>query len=214
MIDYQFKSMGLSWPRKATPSSERKGRAFRATLSNTYSDLFVELRHVAADGNIVFEVGLREQDIRLDGRPRADAPRPSFPGIILHIENTMHGPLQFICDDCTTWEHNLRAIVMNMQALRAIERYGVSKRGQQYQGWKQLPGPMVTPKTISVEYAASLIARVGEFPSTAGILGNATAMKDAYRTAAKKLHPDAGGSESNWQLLQQAKAILDAHHGA
>jgi hypothetical protein len=34
-----------------------------------------------------------------------------------------------------------------------------------------------------------------------------------YRIAARKLHPDTGGSNGDFQRLQEAKRILDEHAG-
>jgi curved DNA-binding protein CbpA len=41
------------------------------------------------------------------------------------------------------------------------------------------------------------------------ILEEQEARDIAYRLAAKRLHPDAGGSTEDFQKLQEAKRILD-----
>jgi hypothetical protein len=38
-------------------------------------------------------------------------------------------------------EANVRAIALALEALRKVDRYGVTKRGEQYAGWKALPSP-------------------------------------------------------------------------
>lgn len=46
------------------------------------------------------------------------------------------------------------------------------------------------------------------------MLTKADVAKLAYRDAAKRLHPDMpSGSTRDFQLLQEAKAVLEAHHG-
>ena len=39
------------------------------------------------------------------------------------------------------------------------------------------------------------------------------AQEDVYRQAAAKLHPDRSGNVIDWNRLQEAKRVLDAHHG-
>ncbi len=59
-------------------------------------------------------------------------------------------------------------------------------------------------------YAAEPIYGKGKY--TAGeILENSGVREIAYRLAARKLHPDAGGSHEMFVKLQSAKAVLDQH---
>lgn len=39
-------------------------------------------------------------------------------------------------DCCVFWEHNVRSIALGLQALRAVDRYGISRRGEQYAGFR------------------------------------------------------------------------------
>jgi DnaJ-domain-containing protein 1 len=44
------------------------------------------------------------------------------------------------------------------------------------------------------------------------ILNDKAAFADAYRSAARKLHPDTGGSQDAFVKLQQARTVLDQVH--
>src|SRR5947208_1880483 len=87
-----------------------------------------------ADGGDQFAV--TESDIRLDGRPRARAVA-SHPGVVLAFDSR-HGPLKYAVDTFDRWQDNLRAIALGLEHLRAVDRYGVTRRGEQYTGWRQI----------------------------------------------------------------------------
>jgi hypothetical protein len=36
-----------------------------------------------------------------------------------------------------TWQDNLRAVALGLEALRRVERYGIAQRGEQYAGWRR-----------------------------------------------------------------------------
>src|SRR5262249_18527802 len=119
--------------------------------------------------------------------------------------------MQFACDRYKKWPHNLHAIALTLESLRAVDRYGATAAGEQYAGFKQLPAPGATP--MSIDDAAALLARIDGVTCTERmILDSKQMFIDAYRLAAKRAHPDAGGTEEFWNLLQRADAILRAHH--
>lgn len=125
------------WPYPATPANERRSRwTFKAPWSDTLAQLQDEIRRL--DGtNVVIGAGFRERDIRLDGYPRSDAREPSHPGVEVSFDSR-HGRLVYSTDVCAWWQHNVRSIALGLEALRAVDRYGISARGQQYAGWAQL----------------------------------------------------------------------------
>jgi hypothetical protein len=162
-------------------------------------DLERELRMLDApySREIVVEAGYSEYEIRNDGQPRANA-RPMDPAVILNFESKF-GPLRYGCDNYTDHFSNLRAIALALEALRAVDRYGVTKRGEQYQGWKALPAT-----TISVQEAEQFIRSFSLVDDPMGLRDLTT----AYRLAARKLHPDVGGTRDKWDKLQAAKIAL------
>jgi hypothetical protein len=119
--------------------------------------------------------------------------------------------MQFACDTYHKWPHNLHAIVLTLTALRSIDRYGATSAGEQYAGFKALPGP---GSSMTVEAAAAAVAAVPGVGATQRmIIDSKQVYLDAYRVAAKKAHPDrAGGDPALWQQLQTADSVLRAHH--
>jgi len=45
-----------------------------------------------------------------------------------------HRLLRNVCDE--DWRHNVRSIALGLEALRAVDRYGISRRGEQYAGFR------------------------------------------------------------------------------
>lgn len=125
-----------AWPGEQTRS--RRSAQFSASLGSTTELLAREL--AALNGRlVVLQVAMTEDDFRIDGIPYANA-QASHPGVVIAFESK-HGPLKFAVDTFSFWEDNLRAIALGMEALRKVDRYGVTKLGEQYTGWKALPAP-------------------------------------------------------------------------
>lgn len=112
---------------------------FTASWSSTINTLTKELRAHGAR-NTVLEIDFRESDLRLDGLPRADR-RAASPGIVLSFDaHKVPGRphLRYEVGTYATWQNNIRAVALALEALRAVDRYGVTRRGEQYAGWRQL----------------------------------------------------------------------------
>jgi hypothetical protein len=135
-VNVVFRPVAL-WPHTETPRHQRRGpRTFKASWSNTLNLLDRELRHLKAS-NVILGAGFREEDLRLDGLPRSNAREPQHPGIEVSFDSP-HGRLVYATDVCVRWEHNVRSIALGLEALRAVDRFGITRRGEQYAGWKQL----------------------------------------------------------------------------
>lgn len=190
---YVTRPLPAVWPNGArTPVHERTSGRFQADLDATWKLLERELRHLEAGEPVVIEAGYEAREIRLDGRPRAGA-RPVDPGVIVSFESRL-GPLRYACDTYWRWESNLRAIGLTLEHLRAVDRYGVTRRGEQYQGWSALPP--AGAGEMSPEEAEAFIRHHG---------GGNGPLLDAYRAAAKRLHPDVGGSDEDFVRLERAR---------
>jgi hypothetical protein len=194
-ILYQFRPW-TTWP-GPQPRSRQRG-PFRAAYSDTLRLLEKELRHLAAK-NIVVQAAVDERDIRQDGMLRSDA-RPKRPGIILSFDSK-HGPLSYPCDTYSAWEDNLRAIALALEALRAVDRYGVTRRAEQYRGWQQLPPP--ESRNPSASDATLVLAQILGRPVEAYATIDA-----AIRDAELRTHPDRGGNPELFKRVQWARAIL------
>jgi hypothetical protein len=210
------------WPAPFTTS--RRTPQFSATWSDTLEILERELSHLGAQ-EAVIQVAADERAMRLDGGLRSDA-KVSHPGVILSFETRKYGPMRYFTDQFGNgsryrngwqtlpgWQMNARAIALGLEALRKVDRYGITKRGEQYTGWSALPPatPMGAGQ-MTVDDAAAFVAAANDDPNLGGfeVLQQWADYADAYyRPAAKRLHPDAGGSTEDFQKLQEAKRILD-----
>lgn len=177
--------------------------AFDASWSATESLLMREVRHLNGK-DLVVEVDVTEMDIRNDGRIRANA-RPSTPGVRIAFES-VHGPLTYSTDRFNHWQDNVRAIALGLEALRKVDRYGITKRGEQYAGWKALPGGRAMPPShmtrdmaYDVLYAA---ASVG--PDDDRVWSD----KDLARAARRGTHPDFGHPREDWDRVETALQTL------
>lgn len=151
---------------------------------STVELLSKELRQHGAR-QAVLEVDIREQDLRLDGLPRADRHARS-PGIVLSFLATAvpdSPQLRYEVATFSDWRANVRAVALGLEALRAVDRHGVTRRGEQYAGWKAL-----MPGGPSVERGRALISEHG------GIV-----------PALKATHPDHGGDPHDFADVQAAR---------
>jgi len=199
----------LRWTEPSTPADARRSRSiFKASWSDTLDLLDRELSYLDAE-NLIIEADFSESDIRLDGMPRANARQPIHPGVQIFFDSK-HGPLVYSADSCALWQHNVRSIALGLEALRAVDRYGVTHRGEQYAGWKAI-GATPMPGPMSKADAARFIATHGgsnayDVPQ---ILTDPEYRAEAWRYAARRLHPDQGGDAADFQRLQDAKRVLD-----
>lgn len=167
------------WPYPAT-RARRSRYTFKAPWSNTLSLLQREVGNLRGT-NIVLGAGFREADLRLDGMPRAGAKEPGHPGIEISFDSR-HGRLVYATDVCERWEHNVRSIALGLEALRAVDRYGITRRGEQYAGWKQLGSGTGAP---SPQRGAELVTEHG-----------------SVRAALMATHPDHGGDPDDFAAVQ------------
>lgn len=165
---------------------------FRASWSNTVNLLAKELRAHGAR-RTVLEVDLREADIRQDGLPRADR-NARTPGIVLSFKATAVSgspELRYEVAEFSNWQDNVRGVALGLEALRAVDRYGVTRRGEQYAGWKAL----------------SAGTGVGEGDAERGRELIAAAAGDV-KAALFAAHPDHGGEAEDFRDVMAARAVV------
>lgn len=208
-LDYEIMPLGV-WPGVRTLS--RKRSAFKIVESKVLRHLEREIRHLWGK-QVVFRLAVREQDIRQDGMLRANA-RPADPGVILEFtaERLKGKPrLLYRCDTFTNWWHNLSAIARALEALRMVDRYGVTPTGEQYAGFKALPAS--TAPTMTTEIAARVVSNYTGFTDREVLMDVARA-KEAIRVARAASHPDRnGGDRASWDNVEAARTVLATHHG-
>jgi hypothetical protein len=214
-LNYTYKSLEGKFPRPLTAADERKPSPFGKTWDAILNQLERELWKLEYRvGSCVIQTAHQTWDVRADGRLRRDARAPEHPGIVVRFDvwdlgNKRWVPMQFECDQFTRYEANVRAIAEAMEALRKIDRYGVTGGGRgraQYEGYKALPS--AEGRTTSVEDAAAFLATHSGL-NRHDILADPVARVEAYKRAAAKLHPDiATGSHEKFVELQQSVKIL------
>jgi len=194
-----------TWPGVLT--EDRLRSPFSASYKETIRLLERELDHLAAE-NAVLELDVGESDLRLDGRVRASA-RPGHPGVIVSFGSTF-GPLRYATDLYLDWHANLRAIALGLEALRRIDRYGITKTGEQYAGWRALGTGSEEPMS-EAEAAAYLSKSSVALVTVPEILRSPESRDLAFRSASKILHPDVPttGNELGFKRLVKAKQTLD-----
>lgn len=210
-LEYSVTELPPVWPGKKT--TYRKTAPFKTQWARTLHILERELKHLGAR-KVEFACAIRMGDLRQDGQLRADA-RPGPAVIVSFIDRDGHRQA-YPCDTFAWWQDNLYAIAVVLEDLRRAERYGVQSALLRA-GFKALPSAGATTPTLSTGQAAHLIARL------AGSENAETRAKDLLSTRANaamllrvaraKTHPDAGGRNEDWTLLQEAERIVRAHHG-
>lgn len=205
-----------TWDGPRTPSDRRRGRwAFKAGWSNTLELLERELAHLDAR-EVVLEADFREQDLRLDGMPRANARPPIDPAVRVAFDSK-HGALVYGADTCEFWQHNVRSIALGLEALRAVDRYGISRRAEQYRGYRQIGGgpAIVTEAPLDPAAAALVLARAA-YPDASGpaqdtardVLTGRLDLDAVARRARRHTHPDTGGTATAFQRVEDALRVL------
>ena len=76
-------------------------------------------------------------------------------------------------------------IGLGLEALRAVDRYGITSRGQQYAGFRELPSATSEP---SISRGQQLISEHG-----------------GTREALRATHPDGGGDAADFAAVMAAR---------
>lgn len=188
-------------------TAERRRASFAAGWARIFDDLERELDLLdATDARI--GIDLLPSQIRVDGWPKATASAP--PPVVLTFES-QHGPLRFQCDRYDDWRANLRAIGLTLQRLRLVDEGGVTRGGEQYRGFAALPpGNSYDDRAMAARLVLSLAGLPTNDVEVARVVDGGASRTSAYRLAARKVHPDQGGSNGDFVQLQAAMKTLEA----
>lgn len=199
-----------AWPGQMT--RQRRTSSFSARFSDTLTILRREIYNLvdtkAQQDSAEVLIAIPAGAFRLDGRPYANA-KAEHPGIIFSIDSR-HGHLSYPCDTFTTWQDNLRAIALALEALRKVDRYGVTSHGEQYRGFLAIEGATGMPAGFAtadeaISFLADLVRdewRDGQVDTSRR---NARAL---LRGAQRRTHPDHGGDATTFQRVILAEAKL------
>ncbi|MCA0269685.1 MAG: J domain-containing protein [Bacteroidetes bacterium] len=130
--------------------------------------------------------------LRQDGHPAAGRREPDDQGVVLYF--TLDGVAYALpCDRWETLGENLAAIAAQLDAMRGIERWGVGTAKEHFAGFAALP-----PATEGHVQTWWEVLDLESAPT------DAQALTRAYRVAAAKSHPDAGGSHEDFIAVTAA----------
>lgn len=218
----------IRWPGELLAEGRRKDSPFTAGWMETQDFLTREAQHLGAR-EVVIQLALDESQIRLDGWPYAKA-QTAHPGVIISIETKDQGPLSFPCDRFNSrtwsgrylggWQANVRAVALAMEALRKVDRYGITRHGEQYVGWKALGSgqPIAAgsgEEPMDAEQAARILLDAADLTiddhRIVQVLDGGDTRRDITRLAMKNTHPDRhGGDDQAFKLVERAKRTLEA----
>lgn len=213
MLNAIFRTLE-KWPGEPTGDAWRRNSPFKSPYAKTLDLLEYELNQLAAY-NVVVQVQMDRSQIRNDGWPRSDA-RVNGPGVILSFRGSDANDYVYPCDTFLDWRDNLRAIALALEALRKIDRYGVTRRGEQYQGFRALPpgGDEQQRTKMTADQAAAWIAEKIPGVSAEGLLGSRRLFEAVFKLGQQQMHPDAGGAHEDFVMLQEAGAVLKERFSA
>jgi len=194
----------LSWPSgwKRTGADARRSARFargemrtnqiggeyrslrQLTVADAVARLEAELNRLGAEN----EVLSTNVQVRLDGLPRSGQREPDDPGAAVYF-SLAGKPRCLACDRWTRVADNIAAIAAHVEAVRAVDRYGVGTMEQAFAGYAQLP------------------ASAEEWWLVLGVDRAATVdqIDEAFRALAKQHHPDAGGSNEHMARINRAR---------
>lgn len=198
------------WPGLRTDPTDRRRSPFDSSYVSTLDLLERELAHLRAH-NVVIQVIVDPSQIRNDGLLRTITAIKD-PAVIVSFSSSGGDEYSYPCDTFTDYPSNLRAIALALEALRKVDRYGVTRRGEQYQGFRALPPPDEPAPVMSVEQAAEFIGSLTGVPAST-MLADRDLFDMTFKLASKRVHPDtANGSHDQFVKLQEAGAVLKERH--
>lgn len=195
----------LTWPdgRPRRTSAHRKNGPFNSKRNNgryietrdisvatALSRLQDELDRIAAYNPIISS----NLETRLDGLPRSGQREPDDPGVALYFKIGDEDHCM-PCDTYTTVAQNIAALAAHIEATRRIERHGVATVKEMFKGFQALPAPGQAAKR--------------PWRKVLGIADDANVSAEEinyfFKKAAKRAHPDQGGSDALMAEINQAR---------
>ena len=173
------------WPK--TEASRRESGAFRCTLPSALKKLQDEVRLLGGKGLI------------LSSNYTLGAANPADPGVVAYFQHDAV-PIAIPCDRWARIEANVQAIALTVEAMRGMNRWGAKHMLRaMFQGFRALPAAKTQRQWWEV----------------LGVAAH-TCTEDvhaAYRAAAKRAHPDSGGSTEAMAEINEAMARFRVERG-
>lgn len=190
-------SFPLHWPLGYKRSSYRVQSRFKQTMDGAQKFLRAELNRLGAK-NVIISSNI---PLRNDGQMYAAhmVKKQQDPGVAVYF-TYKNKPIVMCCDRYTWVHENIYALGKGIEAIRGMERWGVSEFLERaFTGFTAIGAPPETPR----EEKWFNILGVSEKASEQEI-------KDAFRKLAKQYHPDKTENDERW-LMQR---LNDAYETA
>lgn len=205
MLQYSVQPI-QKWPgERKKPGSGYRPSPFRSSWGRILYRLEYELDMLNAT-DVVIQLDCDRSQLTNNGKMKAGT-KPRTPAVILSFE-TKDGAMSFPCETYADWMNNIHAIALSLEALRAVDRHGVTRGKEQYQGWlaledKSHKGPFPTADAASDWVCKELGVPLLDVP------WNDDTKKTIRRDAMTAFHPDKnGGLHERWSLWQHAAVVL------
>ena len=189
MNDKSISSYPLTWPEGWARTKTRDRSRFKSkSISSCVADVLHQLGQMGInDYNIIISTNLR---LRIDGLPYSNQPQPQDTGVSVWWHKSPDNDRKVIAvDKYARVEENIYAIAMTLDAMRGIKRWGGGEiLDRAFTGFVALPSPTGKPwREVLGYYGHDLNAAI-----------------KAYYLARSAAHPDRGGSDHQFQAVQQA----------
>lgn len=175
------------WPRTKYPQRSR----FDVSMADARDGLFAEIARMGGS----YPVLSSNLKLRMDGLPLAKQGEPDDSGVAVYFMRKGK-QMVFACDRWDRAKDNVRAIEKTIEAMRGIERWGASDMLERaFSAFEALPAP----NTVRTRSWREILG----FPP--GAIPDKDGIELAYRSKAKRAHPDAGGSNDAMAELNEAR---------
>lgn len=180
----------LSWPQGYERTRYRKRAAFKTGFASARDGLISELRLM----RVSYVVISTNIPLRRDGLPYSGQAQPSDPGVAVYFL-WKEKQRVLACDRWDRVEDNLHAVELAVQAMRGLERWGVSQiLDRAFEGFTALPPPSQTGSQPWHEV-------LGVDPRD-----TLDVIETMFKAKIRKAHPDLGGSTEEAQRINAAMA--------
>jgi len=172
-----------AWPYPPAPKSSV---TFRADWNQTMHNLEQEIERIKGR-DVLIGVVADDSQFMFDGTIKVGF-KVKHPGAEVSFDVPGQGRLAFHTDAFNSLQANLRAISNGLEALRAIDRYGITTGTEQYAGFQQL-----SPGGPDIERGRLLVEKHG-----------------SVAEALKRTHPDQGGDPRQLADVQAYRKSIGA----
>jgi DnaJ-domain-containing protein 1 len=194
--------VSLDWPRRferTSPGDRGRNNSFDVTLSKAFSDLETELDRLGVEDD-GYRYSLDARQRNTDQRPYQRA-NPDDPGFVLRWR--MDGADYAVaCDRYSRLRDNVRTVGLYLREKRKMEQRPVVTGESEFANARLPSGDDETEAVVARQPPHEVLGVEPDAPEAA--------VKGAYRGLLKERHPDHGGSQEDFERLQEAKeAMLD-----